>query len=107
MGRYVIRITRIRYETLEGKEEEEEHYYRGKYDDRPAYRTAFSLATATLITEQETRKVVKEIKLIYKENSKNGTLLKIEVVDVDTLNSIFTTEPEPETIISRFELMEF
>lgn len=105
MGRYVIRITRIRYETLEGKEEEE-HYYRGGYDNKPVYRVTFSLDTATSITEQETRKVVKEIKLMYKENPRNGTLLKIEVVDVDTLNSIFTTEPEPETIISRFELME-
>lgn len=108
MSEYAIRVTRIRYEVLD-KKEEEEHYYRGKYNDRPAYRLAYSLDTATRITEQKFREVAKEIELIYEKNLKNGILLKIEVVDINTLKPIYTIEPkpEPEIITSRFELMEF
>lgn len=36
----------------------------------------------------------------------NGTLLKIEVLDAETLKIVSMCESEPEEIISRFELME-
>ena len=67
MSKYVIRVTRIRDDVDVLDKKEEEHYYKGKYNNRPAYRLAYSSGLATYITEQEPRKIVKEIELIYKE----------------------------------------
>lgn len=116
--KYRIKITRILPNDWTNGGEKDEHYYCGScsdgglsYQGTPvALQAMHHLSLIKTLSEQETRKIVKEIKLIYEKNSKNGKLLKIEVVDAETSKPVdmckFEPEPEPEIIISRFELME-
>lgn len=115
MNKYRIIVTRILPDDWMNGGEEDEHYYCGSCDDDLSYQgtpadlqTMHYLSLIKTLTEQETRKIVKEIVLMYEKNPKNGTLLKIEVIDAETSKpvSMCKFEPEPEIEVSRFKLME-
>lgn len=103
MSEYIIKVTRLGL----GRVTEGIHYYNGDTGRENSYSIMHSVENADTFTEQETKKIVKKIELIYKKFSYlNGKLLKIEVLDAETLKLVNMCESEPEEIISRFELME-
>lgn len=113
MNKYVIKITRRLPEHMAcdgGKGEV--HFYRDRFgDEGKSYEISSTFDNAMRFTEQEVKKITEEIVSIYEEfEDISGKLLKIEVMDVETLKLVsmcgFNPEFEPEIEISRFDLME-
>ena len=105
MSRYIIKVTRQGL----GNSIKGIHYYDGtnNSDSENSYGIMRAVENADTFTKQETKKIIKKIELIYEKYSHiNGKLLKIEVLDADTLKLASMCKSEPEEIISRFELME-
>ncbi len=103
--KYVIKITRKTPKLWEWGNEEETHYYQGEFNNKTIYNTTWDLAYANKFNKQETEKIIKEIKRMYEESSKNGTLLKIEVLNSETLELVNMDETI-YTKFTRFEIME-
>lgn len=119
MSKYVIKIIRMLPESWKrssgvGKEE---HYFqkmsilRGTEgcDAKSSYDITTQLENANRFTEQEFRGFVEKIKKMYERDKDIGTLLSIEVVDLKPfcpIVMVYKPRSKPETIISRFELME-
>lgn len=118
MSKYVIKVTRILPESWKSGGGKEEHYFQKMITakkkeglgQRSSYDTTSGLDYANRFTEQQFKEFVEKIKIIYERDSDIGTLLSIEVLDTKPSYPIVmtypVTEPEPEIITSRFELME-
>ena len=107
MDKYIIKITRKRNKSWVNKGDKEEiHYYQGELNRRAIYNTTWGLEYANKFTKQKSKKIIKEVEQMYEENSKNGTLLKIEVLNSETLEIIDINNSKPVRKVSRFELME-
>ena len=106
-NKYVIKITRRTPESWGYTgDQEDTHYYNGLLSDiKTAYNTRIFLTNVNKFTKQECKKNIKEIKRIYKENTDSGTLLKIEVLNSETLKPIIFHEPK-YTRFTRFEIMD-
>ncbi len=102
-NKYIIKITR-KYENTDNTDI---HYYNGLFsDNRIAYRVGRgNRMDINKFTKQETEKNVKEIKKMYKTNPENGTLLKIEVLNSETLEPLIMNEIK-YTKFTRFEIMD-
>ena len=106
MDKYVIKITRKVPESWGYEDKEEIHYYHGESvaGNKKAYNTRRRLMEVNRFTKQETKKNIKEIERIYETSNINGILIKIEVLDSETLKFVDINEPIRK--VSRFELME-
>ncbi len=101
--KYVIKITRAYKYT----DNENIHYYHGKsiINNERAYNTRRNLIEVNKFTKEESKKIIKKVEWMYKENPDNGTLLKIEVLNSETLQPIIFHEPK-YTKFTRFEIMD-
>ncbi len=106
MDKYIIKITRKTPEEwrYEGGREEI-HYYQGELGRRGKYNTTWDLTYVNKFTKQKAKKIIKEVEWMYKENPDNGTLIKIEVLDSETLELVNMDESK-YTKFTRFEIME-
>ena len=104
MDRYIIKITRKTLKLWRCGSEENIHYYQGELNYKAIYNTTWDLEYANNFTKQKSKKIIKEVEQIYEENLKNGTLIKIEVLNSETFQLININEPVKK--VSRFELMD-
>ncbi len=83
------------------------HYYRERQYDGTSYGWSDKFDNAMRLTEQEVKKITKEVIFIYETHEEvTGKLLKIEVMDAETLELVSMCGFNPEVIVSRFELMD-
>lgn len=106
---YIIRVTRVIPAHLPASGSEQTHYYERMSDDGKQYHyvsTKKEILKTNEFTEQEVKKIIKEIELIiYGENSEtNGILLKIEILESGTFKHV--NMRKFRVITSRFELMD-
>ena len=107
MSDYRIRVTRMTPESWDYKGgEKQTHYYNEMDEGGTQYNYADIASIANTFTEQQIKIIIKNIELkVYGEHSKtNGTLLKIEILESETLKLVSMCKFE--TITSRFELMD-
>lgn len=107
MSEYIIKVTRKRPKSWDYKGGEKQiHYYSKGTDEGKQYDYTELVSLANKFTEQEVKKIIKEIELIiYGENSEtNGILLKIEILESGTFEHV--NMRKFRVITSRFELMD-
>ena len=103
--KYTIKITR-RYRDTGN---EDTHYYNGEsvMGNEKAYNTRKKSTNVNKFTKEESKKIIKKVEWMYKKNPNNGKLLKIEVLDSETLKPVDMGKREPVyTKFTRFEIME-
>ncbi len=104
MDKYIIKITRKRNKSCGN--EEEIHYYNSSINN--TYGSGYFLRRNSIdakkFTIQELEKIIEGIKRKYKINPDNGKLLKIEVLNSETLEIVDINKPVRK--VSRFEIME-
>ncbi len=105
MDKCIIKITRKKPALWVDGGTEETHYYKCSNAGMKSYIVTNNTVDALKLNKQETKKNIKEIKQMYNENSDNGTLLKIEDLDSETLKPI-TLEKTKFTKYNRFEIMD-
>ncbi len=105
---YVIKITRETPKSwTNGGGIKEIHYYNRKCIlSAESYLSKRTITKVCTFDKQETKKNIKEIKQMYKRNSENGILLKIEVINKETLEIIDIDKEEIYTKYNRFEIMD-
>ena len=102
-NKYVIKITRAYKQTGN----ENIHYYHGKSvtNNERAYNTRRNLIETNKFIKEESKKIVKKVEWMYKEDPDNGILLKIEIIDSETLQPV-DMDDFKYTRFTRFEIMD-
>jgi hypothetical protein len=99
--KYIIKI----YISHDFSSMQQSHYF--KEITEKSYYTETKAKNATKFTKERAIKEVKKIENVYKINPGNGNLLKIEILNADTLQIVNFDTIEDDTVTSRFDLIDF